>query len=304
VPYVQLATNVAQGYEGGDIRLRIAVSDITRRKQAEDALQESRRMIEIKVRERTVKLEDINMKLESQIKAHKKVAVQIRRLSQKLIESQESERLMISSELHDILSQELIAANMQCEHLLRDRYANASAREKRIKKVSDILLRVIFSVRNLSYELRPAGLHQFGIEETFQHYCKDYSEMNPIQVDFQAAGFEKITVNDFIAINLYRLLQESLLNIKKHADASQVTIRLVVSGKNIQFRIYDNGKGFDVQQRLAVIRTERKLGLRSIQERIDLLNGSMQIDSKPGQGTKLCLKIPIGKEHGRRKKKY
>jgi signal transduction histidine kinase len=291
----QLATNVTREHEGNDIRLRIAVADISRRKQAEDALQESNRTLEIKVRERTAALTDINRKLKLQVKAHEQSSVQIRSLSQKLIESQESERLMIARELHDSLAQELIAANMQCEHLLSGRHGDSSAPEKGLRKVSDILLGIIASVRNLAYDLRPAGLGQFGLVETLQNYCRDYSELNRIEVDFLAAGFEKIAVDEFLAINLYRLLQESLLNVKKHAEASQVTIRLIVSGKNIQFRIHDNGIGFDLQQRLASLTSEKKLGLRNMQERVDLLNGFMEIDSKPGRGTKLNLKIPIGK---------
>ena len=233
--------------------------------------------------------------MESEVAAHKQASVQIRSLTQKLIESQETERLMIARELHDSLAQELIAANMQCEHLLGGRFADAAELEKQLNKVSGILLKAISSVRDLAYELRPAGLHQLGIVETLQNYCRDYTELHLIPVDFQCAGFERIGVDDFTAINLYRLVQEGLFNVKKHADASKITIRLVVSGKNLLLRINDDGKGFDVQQRLAALTSEKKLGLRSMQERINLLNGFMTIDSKPGLGTKLTLKIPFGK---------
>jgi signal transduction histidine kinase len=202
---------------------------------------------------------------------------------------------MIARELHDSLAQDLIAANMQCEHLLSGKYADSSVPEKGIKKISDILSGVIASVRNLAYDLRPAGLHQFGILNTLQNYCRDYSELNRIEVDFQAAGFEKISLDDFTAINLYRILQEGLLNIKKHAEASLITIRLVVVGNEIQLRLYDNGKGFDMQQRQATLTAEKKLGLRSMQERTNLLNGLLKIDSKPGRGTKIALRIPIGR---------
>ena len=289
----------------------VAWRDITNLKKAEKKLLLLNETLEQNVAERTAELEkrtnqlakltseleDTNRKLELQIEAHNQSSDSIRSLRQKLIESQEAERLMIARELHDSLAQELIAANMQCENLLSlsDQYANPLAHGKEIKKVSDILIRAISSVRNLAYDLRPAGLRQFGIVETLHQFCIDFSEMNHIPVDFQATGFERIDLDDFTAINLYRLVQEGLLNIKKHADASLITIRLIVSGNDIHLRIHDNGKGFNVQQRLATLTSEKKLGLRSMYERIDLLNGFIKVDSQPGMGTKVSLKIPISK---------
>ncbi|MCG6909609.1 MAG: PAS domain S-box protein [Deltaproteobacteria bacterium] len=294
VMYAHLATNVSQDQESDDTILLIAVTDISRRKRSEDSLRESRSMLEIKVRERTEEIEDAYRELQLEIKAHQQASEEIRNLNQKLMESQEVERLMIARELHDSFAQELTAANMQCEHLLGGRYTDDAELKKGLKKVSDILSATISSVRELAYELRPAGLNQFGIVDTIQTYCDDYTKLNLISVDFKAAGFEKINLDDFTTINLYRLVQEGLLNVKKHADASLIKVRLVVSGKNILLRIHDDGKGFDVQQRLANLTKEKKLGLRSMQERINLLKGFMNIESAPGLGTKILLKIPIG----------
>jgi signal transduction histidine kinase len=93
-------------------------------------------------------------------------------------------------------------------------------------------------------------------------------------------------------INLYRLIQEGLTNIKKHADAEHVTVRLVAAFPNIILRIEDNGKGFDVQKRMATLTKEKQMGIRSMEQRAKLLQGEMEIQSKPMQGTKIFITLP------------
>ena len=302
--YVQLASNVEQDGAGNYSQLRVVVTDISRRRQAEDELQKSHGRLEAEIAARTAELLEANRKLNSEIEEHKQASGQIRNLTRQLIRAQESERLMISRELHDSLAQELGAAKMQCDYLLSVGSADAPRPVEKIKKISGILSKAIADVRNLAYGLRPAGLKQFGLVETLLQHCRDFSETQRIPVDFQAAGFQKITVDEDTAINIYRLIQEGLANIKKHADASQVKIRLIVAFPFINLRIKDNGKGFDVSQRQATLSNEKKLGLRSMQERAELLNGSMKIDSKPGSGTSLLIKIPINERHDARKKNH
>ena len=99
-------------------------------------------------------------------------------------------------------------------------------------------------------------------------------------------------------INLYRLVQEGLTNIKKHAAASHVIIRLVGVSPNIILRIEDNGKGFDVQKRLATLTKEKRMGIRSMEERIKLLQGKMVLQSKPMKGTKIYIKFPFKVKKG------
>jgi signal transduction histidine kinase len=94
-------------------------------------------------------------------------------------------------------------------------------------------------------------------------------------------------------INLYRLMQEALNNIKKHAKADHVIIRLVASFPNIVLRINDNGKGFNVDERMVSAITERRMGFRSMEERVRLLNGRIKINSRPGEGTKIFVEVPF-----------
>jgi len=117
-----------------------------------------------------------------------------------------------------------------------------------------------------------------------------------VPVDFQSAGLKKLKLNHAIQINVYRLVQEGLTNIRKHAAADKVTVRLVAAFPNIILRIEDNGRGFDVQKRAAATGSEKRMGLRSMQERVTLLSGEMKLQSKPGQGTKVFIKLPLGEK--------
>ena len=131
-----------------------------------------------------------------------------------------------------------------------------------------------------------------GLVETLVQYCNDFSENNGINVDFHSAGMKNLKLDFDTEINLYRLIQESLTNIKKHADADHVAIRLVAAFPNIILRIEDNGKGFDVQKRLATLSEEKRMGIRSMEQRAKLLKGEMEIQSKPMQGTKISIILP------------
>ena len=161
-----------------------------------------------------------------------------------------------------------------------------------MSQISIMLQEVIKAVRDLSYYLRPSGLDEMGLVQTILQYCHDFSENSGITVDFHSAGMKDLKLDFDTEINLYRLIQEGLANIKKHADADHVTIRLVAAFPNIILRIEDNGKGFDVQKRLATLSEEKRMGIRSMEQRAKLLQGEMEIQSKLMQGTKIFIVFP------------
>ena len=115
-------------------------------------------------------------------------------------------------------------------------------------------------------------------------------------IDFQSAGLKNLKLDYGFQINLYRLVQEGLTNIRKHASASRVTLKLAAAFPNIILRVEDDGRGFDVQARAASAGQEKRMGLRSMQERVNLLNGKMKLRSKPGQGTKVTIKLPFAEK--------
>jgi PAS domain S-box-containing protein len=247
---------------------------------------------------------DCAIEMVEDITEKRHVAEQIHSLTKALLTTQESERLMLSRELHDSLAQDLAAAKIHCDITMGRSSSGQPVPENSLKHISDILIKCIATVRRLAYDLRPSDLIQFGIVETLRKHCRDFSETHLIPVDFQAGGFNEIKMSDTLSINIFRLVQEGLNNIMKHASASHVFIRLFATFPHIILRIEDDGKGFDVRKRQASITEEKRLGLRSMQERVDLLGGSMNIDSKPGFGTKLFIKILYGERLGDFKKNH
>jgi PAS domain S-box-containing protein len=217
----------------------------------------------------------------------------IHTLSHELMQAQESERQMLSRELHDTVAQDLSVAKMECDLIYAELLNGRIPEAQRVREIIGVLRKTIAGVRNMAYELRPPGLEELGLVETIYQFCEDFTQMWGVPVDFQSAGLKNLKLDHNIQINLYRLVQEGLTNIRKHAAASRVTVKLAAAFPNIIIRIEDNGRGFDVQQRASADGHEKRMGLRSMQERVNLMNGEMKLQSKPGQGTKVAVKLPF-----------
>jgi PAS domain S-box-containing protein len=216
----------------------------------------------------------------------------IRALSQEQIKVQENERNRIARYLHDHVAQDLSTLKIGLETLFDEPAKLSPEKKKKISEISQVLQDSISSVRDLSYDLRPAGMDQLGLVRTVYQLCEDFSEKNNLHVDFYSAGVKDLKLDFDTAINLYRLIQEGLNNIKTHARADNVIIRLVASSPNIILRIEDDGRGFDVDNRLAKALKEKRMGLSNMEERVSLLAGKMDIKSQIGRGTRIFIEIP------------
>jgi signal transduction histidine kinase len=156
----------------------------------------------------------------------------------------------------------------------------------------------------MAYDLHPPGLDQLGLIRTVYQYCEEFAEKNRIKINFFAAGMDDLSLAFDTEINLYRIIQEALWNIKKHADAVSVTLKIVASFPYIILRIEDDGKGFDINERMVSAVKEKRLGLRSMEERVGLLNGKMKIQSRPTEGTKICIEVPYKEQNHVREKEH
>ncbi|RLC28218.1 MAG: hypothetical protein DRH56_00470 [Deltaproteobacteria bacterium] len=232
----------------------------------------------------------------------KRAEEHIHTLSQELMRAQETERRRISGYLHDNVAQDLSTLKIGFEALFRELSGTDADAGARVAGLSAILQGTIASVRNLAYDLRPPSLDQLGLVQAMFQYCEDFSEKSGLQVDFSAAGMEHLDMDSDTEINLYRLVQEGLNNVRRHAEASRVTVRMVASFPNIILRIEDDGKGFDVETRLTEARNAKRMGLQGMEERVGLLQGKMTIRSRPGHGTRILIEIP-GREGRRVSKK-
>jgi len=223
----------------------------------------------------------------------KRTEAQIRNLTQQLMKAQENERRRISRDLHDNVAQNLSLLKIGWDTLFDEQPSISDKLRQKASELSKILRESIADVRNMAYDLRPPGLDQLGLVRTAYQYCEEFSEKNNIQIDFSAAGLGDLRIPFDTKINLYRLIQEALWNVKKHADAGHVVIRLVASHPNIILRIEDDGKGFDVRERLVAVSNTERMGLRSMEERVNLLHGRVKIQSRPGEGTKILVEVPF-----------
>ncbi|MBW1676335.1 MAG: PAS domain S-box protein [Deltaproteobacteria bacterium] len=233
------------------------------------------------------------------ITERKRAQEHVHTLSQQLMKAQENERQRLSRDLHDLVGQDLSALKIGLDTLFDDQAEVPPGKRQRVAELSKTVQGTIISVRDLAYGLRPTSLDQFGFAKTILRYCEEFSARTGVKVDFFAAGLDDLKFDSDTEITLYRLIQEGFNNVKKHADATEVTIRLVASFPDIILRIEDNGKGFDIQNRLVSAVDEKRMGLRSMEERVALLGGKMSIESRVMQGTKILIEIPIkGKKSG------
>ena len=223
----------------------------------------------------------------------KRTAERIKSLTRQLIKAQENERKRLSRDLHDNIAQTLSALKLECEVLFQNDQGQIPSTAYKPLEFLNKLDEAITEVRHLAYDLRPPMLDELGLVRTVSQYCAEFSHLHNVAVDFFSAGVEELPLQSDIEINLFRLIQEALNNIGKHAAASRVTVRMVASFPSIIIRVEDNGKGFNVEKRTKAALDEKRMGIKNMEERVSLVDGIMTIRSRPSLGTKLYLKMPI-----------
>ena len=238
---------------------------------------------------RTVEFLGVGMDITERVRNRE----QVRTLTHELIKTQENERARIARDLHDHIAQDLSSLKIRLQTLFDHEAATQEPFRQQMNDMIAILQRSISEVRNLAYDLRPPELDQLGLVRTLFVYCEDFARQNGLKIDYVAAGLDGLDLDDDIQINIYRLIQEALHNVKKHAQAEGVTIRLVASSPNLMLRIIDDGRGFDVQRHLARGFKKKRMGLQSMVERVKLLDGTFNMRSQFGKGTGIFITIPI-----------
>jgi PAS domain S-box len=224
----------------------------------------------------------------------KRKEAQLRRSKQRLRELvahreqvREVERAHIAREVHDELGQQLTALRMDTT-MLKLRYADGTPEfDAHIKRMKDAIDSCIVSVREVASSLRPAVL-DMGIIASVDWLLKRFSERSGIVTDFDAPA-EELVLDDARATAVFRVLQESLTNITRHAKASQVEVSLRCEDNVLYISVADNGKGFDTK----VVRNKPGFGLMGMRERVLAFGGHARFDTVVGQGTTVRLSIPL-----------
>jgi PAS domain S-box-containing protein len=210
-------------------------------------------------------------------------------LTGKLIHAQEQERRRIARELHDDFNQRLAALSVDLEVIERAPVGLPEAAARQLAAIRGQIGRLSDDLHDLAYKLHPSLLEHVGLEIAIRDHVAEFTKQTGLPVTCTAREVPK-TLPPEIATALFRVMQESLQNVLKHAQATDVTVRLSGSSKGIGVSVRDNGKGFEVASN-QVHRTG--IGLMSMQERARLLGGFSRIHSCSEQGTKVCAWVPL-----------
>lgn len=283
--------------DGAPAHLRGMMVDISELRNAEEELRRSHADLEKRVAERTASLAASNAALERQI-AERRSAEQARqRLLQRLVAAQEDERRRVSIELHDQIGQHLAALNLGLRALDEDVSAGKSIR-KRIVQLQELSGTVMKDMHHLAWELRPPLLDDWGLQTALRRYLEMWQERSGIMVDFQAAGIDDGRLPTEVETTIYRIIQEALTNVLKHARARHVSVLLQHSAKRMVVIVEDDGAGFDTRAIFESADSQLRLGLLGMQERAAAIGASLDIESEIGGGTTVFLKHPTHADTG------
>ena len=251
----------------GEIRRFISIfSDITERKHNEEALQKQRRQLE-----------------ESEAR--------LRELAEFLQTIREEERTRIARELHDELGQALTALRIDLRWLSGKSGSLGEPAAARVAAALGVVEQSIVSLRRISEDLRPAMLDSLGLAAAVEHHLTKFSERTGVIGELRM-NREEFELEDRVATTVFRVVQEALTNVARHAGASQVAVAIEETHDAIGLTVHDNGRGFTAAN------GRKTFGLLGMRERIAMLGGHLEIDSQPGRGTRIVASIPLRKASG------
>lgn len=202
-------------------------------------------------------------------------------LAQSVLQAEEAERKKLGEELHDNINQLLGVVKLYIQHAL----VNPKMREELLRKSSGYITQTIEEIRGLSRSLLPPALNEQSLLESVYQLIDDIQQAKEIHFKVEHTGFDESQVPDNKQLVIYRIIQEQLNNVLKHANATTVVIRLAHYHDRVQLTVQDNGVGFDPLQ------SKPGMGLNNIRNRIEVFNGEMEILSAPGNGCTLAVKV-------------
>lgn len=224
------------------------------------------------------------------ITERRQMEAEVAELNRRLMEERENERLHLAQELHDGPVQDLYGLAFSLKSL----QASVSEAEERsqVIEIDHTVQRVVDSLRSMSVELRPPSLAPFGLEKSLRTYADDFQDKHPdikIELSLMEDG-QKLPEN--VRLALYRIFQVSLTNVLRHAKASTVWVRFNFDAEEVVLEIQDDGVGFELPERWIDFAREGHLGLVGAFERAEAMEGELNVESSPGQGTRICVRVP------------
>ena len=285
-------------YQGEPADMAV-LRDITERKQTEEALRKAYEEMESKVQERTVDLKNANKELQREIAKRKKVEKglnesreQLRELSRYLQSLAERERTAVSREIHDGMGQALTALKMDISWLNSKLTSKQKPLVDKAESMSRLIDNTIHEVQRFASQLRPKMLDDLGIVAAIEWQTQDFQSRTGIMCELSPKPGKNFTLNSDLSTMIFRISQETLTNITRHAEATRVSISLRDKAGKLIMEITDNGKGITHEQ----ISSSASLGLIGMRERVTAFGGKLKIKGMRGGGTKLTVTIPHRKD--------
>ena len=201
------------------------------------------------------------------------------------LDGQDIERQRLSRELHDGLGQQLVAGKLLLESSL---YAEGTDLKQKITETQAIFDQIIGDIRRISHNLSPSILQEFGLKAAMENLCNNILKISGIHVDFHY-DLNEVDTDEMTSTYLFRISQEGLNNVQRHSGASSVKLLLRADLDGILLEIEDNGCGFEI----GAVSERDGNGLYNIRERVNIMKGNLSINSSPGHGTKIVVRIPI-----------
>lgn len=211
-------------------------------------------------------------------------------LSVRIINAQEEERRRVARDIHDGPAQTLANVVLRVELAERLLETDISAARRELRGLKDVVRLSLQDIRKVIYDLRPMTLDDLGLQPTLRRYVNDMKANEDVFIDYSVLGIER-RLPPHIEVGAFRIVQEALNNVMKHSRARRVVLRLEFGQDFLMLTVEDDGIGFDLEE--AMGRRGTNFGLLSMRERAELLAASWNVDSSPGQGARITVRIPL-----------
>ena len=228
------------------------------------------------------------------ITQRKLAEMELRQMSHHIIEAQEAERQRVARELHDGVNQIIASAKMRL-HKVDERHTELSPATREIlSRCEHLLVQALEENRRIAHNLRPTDLDNLGLEDACRNFCRELESRANLEVNCRLARFTtRLPPN--IELNLFRIIQEAMNNIEKHARAKSVRLQLAYRDDSLVLKIQDDGRGFDPENSKPAKKARRGTGLANMRERAASVGGTCELVSAPKQGTTITVRVPWSK---------
>jgi len=265
--------------------------DLTERIKFQEEIQEAKDNLEIKVRTRTNELNESNESLRSEVIERQESEKLRVALLRKIVKTQEDERKRIAREIHDHIGQQVTGLQLKLQYL-QEQYKEDSELTVQITGLQSIAQQIDSDIDFLAWELRPSVLDDLGLVAAMNKFVQEWSTQFNIPAEFEQIGLKGKHLLPEIEINLYRIGQEALNNTCKYAKANKASVLLERRDGTISLIIEDDGVGFDPSGKAIPTGKDRGMGLLGMKERAELVGGTIEIESLPGKGTSIYVRVP------------